>query len=81
VKLVVMSLEESPDLDASCLESLSEFGAWLAKRHVGFRLARLKDGARDALLRANIAQLPPASLEYSSVDDAVSDKSTGSVVV
>jgi sulfate permease, SulP family len=79
VKLVVMSLEESPDLDGSCLESLSEFSAWLAKRHVGLRLARLKDGARDALLRAGIAQLPAASLDYSSVDDAVSDKSAGSV--
>jgi MFS superfamily sulfate permease-like transporter len=80
VKLVVLSLEESPDLDGSCLESLSEFSVWLAKRHVGLRLARLKDGARDALLRAGIAQLPAGSLDYSSVDDAVSDRSAGSVV-
>jgi SulP family sulfate permease len=73
VKLVVLSLEESPDLDGTSLESLSEFSAWLALRHIQLRLARLKDRARDALLRANIAQLPPASLEYSSVDDAVGD--------
>ena len=72
VKLVVLSLEESPDLDGSSLESLSEFSTWLHSRQVELRLARLKDGARDALLRAGFAQLPPAALEYSSVDDAVS---------
>jgi sulfate permease, SulP family len=77
VKLVVLSLEESPDLDGSCLESLSEFSTWLGQRQVELRLARLKDSARDALLRAKLAQLPAASLEYSSVDDAVSGRPTG----
>jgi sulfate permease, SulP family len=77
VKLVILSLEESPDLDGSCLESLSEFSAWLAQRQVELRLARLKDNARDALLRAKLAQLPAASLEYLSVDDAVSGRPTG----
>jgi sulfate permease, SulP family len=71
VKLVVLSLEESPDLDATSLESLSEFSTWLAQRQVELRVARLKDGAREGLLRANIVQLPAAALEYSSVDDAV----------
>ena len=70
-KVVVLSLEESPDLDGTSLESLAEFSAWLHKRNVELRLARLKDGARDALLRAGIAQLPATTLEYSSVDDAV----------
>jgi SulP family sulfate permease len=77
VKLVVLSLEESPDLDGSSLESLSEFSIWLVQRHVELRLARLKDNAREALLRADIVQLPAASLEYSSVDDAVSGNATG----
>ena len=77
VKRVVLSLEESPDLDGSSLESLSEFSAWLAQRQVELRLARLKDSARDALLRAGIAQLPAASLDYSSVDDAVSGRPAG----
>jgi SulP family sulfate permease len=77
VKLVVLSLEESPDLDASSLESLAEFSTWLVQRHVELRLARLKDGARDGLLRANIVQLPAAALEYSSVDDAVSGAASG----
>jgi MFS superfamily sulfate permease-like transporter len=79
VKLVVLSLEESPDLDASSIESLAEFSAWLVQRHVELRLARLKDNARDALLRAGIAQLPPAALDYSSVDDAVSGNATGNM--
>jgi SulP family sulfate permease len=81
VKLVVLSLEESPDLDGSSLESLSEFSTWLAQRHVELRLARLKDNARDALLRANFVQLPAASLEYSSVDDAVSGNATGVLIL
>jgi sulfate permease, SulP family len=79
VKLVVLSLEESPDLDASSMESLSEFSTWLAQRHIELRLARLKDNTRDALLRADIVQLPATSLEYSSVDDAVSGNVTGGI--
>jgi MFS superfamily sulfate permease-like transporter len=78
VKLVVLSLEESPDLDASSIESLAEFSTWLSGRHVELRLARLKDSAREGLLRAQIAQLPPTALEYSSVDDAVSGNPAGS---
>ena len=76
-KLVVLSLEESPDLDGSSLESLAEFSAWLQKRQVELRLARLKDSARDALLRAGLVQLPATALEYSSVDDAVRGDPTG----
>jgi len=75
VKLVVLSLEESPDLDATSLESLAEFSAWLGRRQVELRVARLKDRARDALLRARIVQLGAAALDYSSVDDAVSGNS------
>jgi SulP family sulfate permease len=77
VRLVVLSLEESPDLDGSSLESLSEFSAWLQKRQVELRLARLKDSARDALLRAGFTQLPASALEFSSVDDAVRGDPSG----
>ena len=76
VKLVVLSLEESPDLDSTAIESLQEFCAWLHARGITLRIARLKDLARDALVRANIAQLPSATaLDYSSVDDAVRGQS------
>jgi MFS superfamily sulfate permease-like transporter len=70
VRLVIFSLEESPDLDGTALESLGEFAAWLAVRRIKLRVARLKESSRDALMRANFSQLPPTGLDYSSVDDA-----------
>jgi MFS superfamily sulfate permease-like transporter len=72
VRLVVFSLEESPDLDGTALESLGEFAVWLAARKIDMRVARLKEASRDALMRADFPQLPSAGLDYSSVDDAVS---------
>ena len=71
LRLVVLSLEESPDLDGTALETLGELCAWLAARGVELRVARLKERARHALLRARLTQLPPEALDYSSVDDAV----------
>ena len=70
-KVLVLSLEESPDLDSTALEAIGEFCAWFSKRGGELRLARLKEDAREALLRAGLAQLPAATLDYSSVDDAV----------
>jgi MFS superfamily sulfate permease-like transporter len=72
IRILVFSLEESPDLDGTALECLGEFAAWLAARNIEIRVARLKEASRDALIRANFTQLPPTKLEYSSVDDAVS---------
>jgi len=77
VRLVIFSLEESPDLDGTVLESVGEFAAWLAIRKIELRIARLKEASRDALQRANFAQLPPARLDYPSVDDAAKDHATG----
>jgi MFS superfamily sulfate permease-like transporter len=74
-KVVVLSLEESPDLDSTALETLSEFCTWFAARGGEFRVARLKEGARDALARAGLSLLPVTALEYSSVDDAVHGRS------
>jgi len=70
-KLVILSLEESPDLDGTVLEALSEFCSWLAARGRELRLARLKERAREALRRANLASVPEEALDYWSVDDAV----------
>ena len=78
VRLVILSLEESPDLDGTALESLGEFAAWLAARKIEIRVARLKESSRDALLRAGFPQLPAAGLDYASVDDAASDRAVGS---
>jgi sulfate permease, SulP family len=70
-KVVVLSLEESPDLDSTSIEALAELCDWLAGRGVELRLARLKDSARDALARINLKHLPRDALHYASVDDAV----------
>jgi sulfate permease, SulP family len=70
-RLVVLSLEESPDLDSTALEALGEFCTWLSARGAELRVARLKERAREGLLRARLPQLPAADLDYSSVDDAV----------
>jgi MFS superfamily sulfate permease-like transporter len=71
LRLVIISLEESPDLDGTALESLGELAEWLAARKIDLRVARLKDASRDALLRARFGQLPANELDYASVDDAV----------
>jgi MFS superfamily sulfate permease-like transporter len=71
VKLVVVSLEESPNLDSTAIEVLGEFCRWLSARGAELRLARLKESAREALLRAELTEVPASALDYSSVDDAV----------
>jgi MFS superfamily sulfate permease-like transporter len=77
VRILIFSLEESPDLDGTALECLGEFAAWLAARNIEMRIARLKEASRDALIRADFPHLPLTKLEYPSVDDAVSDGSAG----
>ena len=69
-RTVVLSLEESPDLDGTTLEALADFAAWLGSRNTPLRVARLKDGVRELLLRAALPQLPPQALDYWSVEDA-----------
>ncbi|WP_430392012.1 SulP family inorganic anion transporter [Dyella sp. 20L07] len=71
LRRVVLSLEESSDLDGTVLESLGEFASWLAARGIELRVARLKDAARDALSRMALPQLPPQALDDWSVEDAV----------
>jgi len=72
LRRVVLSLEESPDLDGTVLEALGDFVAWLTARGIELRVARLKNNARDALTRMALPQLPPQALEDWSVEDAVS---------
>ena len=71
LKRVVLSLEESPDLDSTSLESLADFATWLDTRGIALGVARLKDDARELLLRAALPQLPANTLNDWSVDDAV----------
>jgi sulfate permease, SulP family len=72
LKQVILSLEESPDLDSTALEALSDFSSWLQSLGVGLHVARLKDETRNLLLRAALPQLSPRALNNWSVEDAVS---------
>ena len=69
-RVVVLSLEESPDLDSTALEALADFATWLGTRDIMLRVARLKDAVRELLLRAALPQLLPQALDYWSVEDA-----------
>ena len=71
VKQVILSLEASPNLDSTALESLGDFSGWLQSSGIGLRVARLKDETRALLLRAALPQLSSQALDSWSVEDAV----------
>ena len=69
---VVLSLEESPDLDGSTLEALAGFSATLQAAGKQLVLARLKMQAREVLMRSHLPGLSENVLLDLSVDSAVS---------
>jgi len=71
---IVVSLEESPDLDATSIEALGDFAAFVRGRGVELILARVKDPVRDVLDRVGLPELPRAAYAAWSVDDAVNGK-------
>ena len=68
---VILSLEESPDLDSSSVEALGDFCATLLAQHKHLLLARLKAPVQQVLNLAAIPGLPAAALRGLSVDDTV----------
>lgn len=72
VKTLILSLEDSPDLDGTSIESLMELAGFASTHGIELLLARLHDPARAVLARAAIPSLPPSALTNWSVDDAVS---------
>jgi len=66
---LVLSLEESFDLDSTALDALTEFAALMAQRQVTLQLARVRDHVRDLMRQASADDLLARS-SY-SVDDAV----------
>jgi MFS superfamily sulfate permease-like transporter len=66
---LILSLEESDDIDSSALEALVEFAQSLATKKVSFTLARVHDRARALLEKAGQGDLA-ASASF-SVADAV----------
>jgi MFS superfamily sulfate permease-like transporter len=69
IRVVIVSLEESFDLDSTALDALVEFDDRMKGRRVELRLARVRDHIRDLLSAAGAADL--ASRCSHSVDDAV----------
>lgn len=75
---VILSLEACDDLDATATEALAEFVSGLNQQGGQLVLARVKDRARESLVRAGlIAGENPVVAVFWSVDDAV--QATGSV--
>ncbi|MGA7180026.1 MAG: SulP family inorganic anion transporter [Thiobacillaceae bacterium] len=72
IHTIILSLEESPDLDGTCIEALEELARHLAQGNIHLLLARLKDPVLAVLNHAAIPNLPPTALNNWSVDDAVS---------
>ena len=69
IRAVILSLEESYDLDSTALDALIAFDSTMAKANLRVQLARLHDRARDLLAAAGDTDLDHRS-SY-SVDDAV----------
>jgi high affinity sulfate transporter 1 len=68
---VILSLEESPDLDGTSIEALQELVAQLTARGIRLEFARVKDSVREVLANASIPGLHAEALNNWSVDDAV----------
>lgn len=68
-KTVIVSLEETFEIDTTALEALLEFDTSLQKQNIGLRYARMHDGVRD-MLAAGGGQDLLQRANY-SVDDAV----------
>lgn len=71
VHTVILSLEESPDLDSSSLEGLHDFFVFAGSRGLRLLLARLKDPVYDIMKNAVAPGFPLASLSALSVAEAV----------
>ena len=70
VDTVILSLEESPDLDSTSLLALDEFTKFVAVQNCQLIFARLKSPAHDVLALLEASQPKPYLTEL-SVDDAV----------
>jgi MFS superfamily sulfate permease-like transporter len=71
VQSLVVSLEESVDLDSTALECLQELNGQLRIRGIRLVLARVKEAVRDLLERSDPAGLGHPDRLFWSVDDAV----------
>ena len=71
-RTLVLSLEESPDLDGTAVEALGQFAIQVQSSSCELRLARLKDPVFDLLTVAALPGLTGATLSGASVDAVIS---------
>ena len=71
VRTLVLSLEESPNLDGTSIEVLGQFAAQLLRDGRALRLARLKEPVLAVLIAAALPGLTGPALSGSSVDAVV----------
>lgn len=71
VHTVILSLEESPDLDSSSLEALLDFFSFITGQKKQLLLARLKDPVLDILTRIVPPDTAASSFSGLSVDETV----------
>jgi len=74
---IMLSLEETPDVDGSAIEALRIFAAECAARGLRLMFVRLKPRALTALQRATDETLRPAMLHELSVDECVQSLADG----
>lgn len=72
-QVVIISLEESPNLDSTSLEALRDFADTMQNRSIRLILARVKDPLREIFKVANLPEIPASSYDGHSVDDAVQE--------
>jgi MFS superfamily sulfate permease-like transporter len=68
---LVLSLEETPDLDTTTIEALDSLSREVAGQGRRMLVARLTDEPANIIARAQLPALPASAARYFSVDDAV----------
>jgi MFS superfamily sulfate permease-like transporter len=71
IHTLVLSLEESPDLDGTAVQALGQFAAQVQRHASELRLARLKDPVLEVLTTAALPGMTGAALSGGSVDAVV----------
>jgi MFS superfamily sulfate permease-like transporter len=67
-RIIILSMEESPDLDSTALDALTALDAGLAQTGHILLLARVKDHIRDGLRRVGAAELADQRSHHSVAD-------------
>ncbi|MBC7750737.1 MAG: SulP family inorganic anion transporter [Candidatus Saccharibacteria bacterium] len=71
-QVIIISLEETPNLDSTSLEALRDFADTMQKRSIHLILARIKYPLREIFEAVNLPEIPASSYSGGfSVDDAV----------